>query len=935
MLGAGVHFPFVFPLFLSYLTAPEVTSTSELAGDSFTTQGVPMLGTTVSHYQILEKLGEGGMGVVYKAHDTKLDRDVALKFLPHHVIAAEAEQARFLQEARAAARLSHPNICTVYGIENVDSCHFIVMEYVEGKTLREKMKSGAGGQGSGVRAGEAIGYAIQIAEGLAAAHDKGIVHRDIKPENIMIRKDGVAQIMDFGLAILEDVSRLTKQGSTVGTIGYMSPEQLQGEEVDYRTDIFSLGVVLYELITGESPFHGAHEAALMYEIVNATPRPPSEIKPEIDPQLDHIILECLEKKRDERCQSARELAKNLRLVRKSTDGRARASFSGRSINHGELAELPKTNGTKDLKERRTISTILVAVAVCGIIAALVFGFLYFGGNPPEKYPIRFTVAAPPGTNIVPGSPAVSPDSKVIAFTALDSSGRASLWLRPIELMRATSVANAEVNSIPFWSPDGRFCCFFADRKLKKMELSTKALLTVCDAPDASTGSWGRDNIILFAADWKSPIYKVSADGGTPIEVTKLEEALGEEVHYRPQFLPDGHHFVYAAFSRIAGFSAYYVASTDNESRVRLMDIADGSSPNISVVPPDNYLFVKSNSLVMQRFDRSTCQLLDQPLTLADSVGHFAASEDLLVSQAGGKKNYASSLVLFDRSGKRLHVESELGVLLELSVSPDQNNVIYHRFSGPGEETSFNQDLWLLDRKRGTRSRITFERAADIFPVWLPNGREIIYASSRDSAVYDLYRKVVSSNAEAELILKSGAGKFPVDCSKDGKYLLYGTQDGTLEQNWVLPLVGEKMPFRVVSAPGGQFGAAFSPDSRFLTYSSSESGRPEVYLQTFPDGKEKWQVSKEGGNFPRWRPDGKELYYRSAQGKLVAVEIQTSPTVTIGLPKVLFDISPMGVPNMYAVLENGNRFLVNEISKPTETAEPFEVVMNWRALLHER
>lgn len=433
-----------------------------------------MIGTTISQYNILEKLGEGGMGVVYKAYDSNLDREVALKFLPPHVSASGDEKARFIQEAKAASAMNHPNVCTIHDIREHDDHLFIVMEYVLGQTLRQKIDSGLLNQKTAIEIG------VQIADGLAAAHEKGIVHRDIKPENIMVRKDGIVQIMDFGLAKLRGVTRLTKEGSTVGTAGYMSPEQVQGQEADHRSDIFSLGILLYEMLAGELPFKGIHETALMYEIVNVDASPMSTIRPEIEPSLDAIILECLAKEPDERYQSAKEVSKELKRVKRES-GRQKAS----RISAVRPAPAPGSEAQIDLPRGGSSGRGLLAIIV--VLTLLVIGLAgaqFFHQTPDRHGTIRFAILPPENLSI--DQVAVSPEGKNIAFTG-SSQGRTLLWIRPLDSVIPHAVNGTEAASFPFWSPDGRFVAFFAGGKLKKVDLNGSVPIPVCDAPNGRGG----------------------------------------------------------------------------------------------------------------------------------------------------------------------------------------------------------------------------------------------------------------------------------------------------------------------------------------------------------------------------------------------------------------------------------------------------------------
>ncbi|MBD3297288.1 MAG: protein kinase, partial [candidate division Zixibacteria bacterium] len=507
-----------------------------------------MIGQTIAHYRVLEKLGSGGMGEVFLAEDTKLDRKVALKFLPEHLALEGEVKARFLQEAKAAAAFTHPNVCSIHDVQEHDGRMFIVMEYVDGPTLRDKKDS--------LSITQIVEIGAQIADGLAAAHQQGIVHRDIKSENIMLRKDGIAQLTDFGLAKLKGVtSRLTKEGSTLGTTGYMSPEQALGQDVDHRSDIFSLGVVLYELLTGEMPFTGAHEAAIMYEIVNVEAAPPSAVNPELDPELDRILLECLQKEPDERYQSAREVAKDLRRFKRDS-GRKRVSRISQS--RVTQSRAPATRmatsphsvvGTpepepSEKKQLRWLPWALVAVLLLAVGYLLVAGAR--GKRTEGVY--RFPILPPDNFSLTiegAGNLAISPNGRYIVYAAQDSAQTPYLWLRPVDKLTAQQLPGTELGWYPFWSPDSRYVGFMTRAgKLKKIDVTGGPPVVLCDAASGRGGSWNENGDIIFSENSVSGIWRVSSAGGVPEPITVLDSVGERYTHRWPWFLPDGNTFLY-------------------------------------------------------------------------------------------------------------------------------------------------------------------------------------------------------------------------------------------------------------------------------------------------------------------------------------------------------------------------------------------------------
>ncbi|MBI5869285.1 MAG: protein kinase, partial [candidate division Zixibacteria bacterium] len=601
-----------------------------------------MIGTTVAQYKILKQLGQGGMGIVYLAEDAKLGRKVALKFLPPHLSASEQDRARFLQEARAASALNHPNVCTVHDIQDTDGQIFLVMEYVDGTTLRDRT------QPYSVK--QVVEIGIQIADGLAAAHEQGIVHRDIKTENVMVRRDGIVQIMDFGLAKLRGVSRLTKEGSTLGTIGYMSPEQVQGLDTDHRTDIFSLGVVLYELLAGQMPYQGAHETAIMYEIVNVDPPPLSAVRPDIDPELDRIVLECLQKDPDERCQSAKEVSRDLRRF-KVDSGRKRVSrvstvrpiqpVSLRGTSSPGNGDAEVTSISPPRRASRTPILIAWPVAAVALIALAVAQLTGSSSVPATERAVRFSVETPNGQDleaIGSASLALSPDGQRLAIVAVDSSTNSHIWIRSLDAFAPRLLPGTENASFPFWSPDNRFIGFFADRKLKKIDVTGGPPLTICDAIDGRSGSWNKSGIIIFSPDATGGLSRVAASGGIPVAITRLDSARVETTHRWPWFLPDGNRFLYYARSGGSGSDprdAIFIGSLDSSVNRRLV-----SHHGNALYARDHLLFVREGTLMAQRFDPEKLELSGEPFPVGENVVHDSRyTNDVFTASSDGALAY--------------------------------------------------------------------------------------------------------------------------------------------------------------------------------------------------------------------------------------------------------------------------------------------------------
>ena len=886
-----------------------------------------MIGQTVSHYKILEKLGEGGMGVVYKAEDTRLDRLVALKFLPPHLAASEQDKARFIQEAKAASALNHPNVCTIHDIQEHDHQLFIVMEFVDGQTLRGKRET--------ISFKQAIDIGIQIADGLAAAYEKGIVHRDIKPENIMIRKDGIAQIMDFGLAKLKGaagVSRLTKEGSTVGTAGYMSPEQVQGQDADHRSDIFSLGVLLYELLTGQLPFKGVHETALAYEIVNVDPLPMSSIKPDIDPNLDAVVLECLAKEPDERTQSAKQVSVDLKRYRRESS-RSRVSritaapplYRPSQVSGEQVVAAPGL-----AKKTALLPWIAAAVFLLGMIG---LAFLYYQETSREVDVFRFTLTPPENTTFAPQIPVISPDGQRVAFVVRDSSAGTLIWVRALSSLVATPLTGTSDAFSPFWSPDSRFIGFFQNGKLKKIEVTGGPTQTLSDAPQGRGGTWGNAGVIVFSPSFSSGLQQVSQAGGTPTELTTLDMVRHENSHRWPSFLPDGRQFVYFGQGTPDENNALFLGSLDSKNRTLLLHVTS----NAVFTPPGYLLFVRERSLMAQQFNADKGELSGEAFPIAEDVGFeqsrnvglFSASMNgVLAFGLGAGSSGNRQLVWFDRSGKRLDKVGTPGIVWDFSLSPDEKRVAFRRV----DRQTRNEDIWMLDLLRGTESRFTFRPARDDDPIWSPDGSKILFDSNPEG-VSNLHQKIASGAGSEELLLKSTIADYPVDWSADGRYILFGREDPKTKSDlWVLPLTGNREPFPCVNTEATEFTGRFSPDARWVVYSSDESGKFEVYVQAFPATSGKWQVSIGGGAAPTWSKDGKEIFYLAPDKRLMTVDVKTiGASLEQGIPKPLFatDVDQYVLPNRYVASKDGKRFLVNNGVEATGT-KPIAIVLNWTA-----
>ena len=886
------------------------------------------------------------MGVVYKAQDTTLDRFVALKFLPEHVSASADDTARFIQEAQAAAALNHPNICTIYGIEQAENKNFIVMEFVEGQTLQKKKSS--------LSTKQAIDVGIQVAEGLAAAHEKGIVHRDIKPENIMIRKDEIVQIMDFGLAKLRGASRLTKEGTTVGTVGYMSPEQVQGQDLDHRTDIFSLGVVLYELFAGEPPFKGVHETAINYETVNVDPPPVSSLKPEFKPDLDAIVLECLRKEKKERFQSAAEVARQLRRFRKETSKRSIAQTYASRGKPGSLDEqtaegsgsLTNVSWGQKFKKGR-----LPWMVLAGFFFVIALWFALFNsGKRGEQRVLKATILPPANAEFLTlggGQFALSPDGRRLVFAATDSTGKWMLYIRSLDSFQAHPLAGTEGAWYPFWSPDSRFIGFFAQQegKLKKIDANGGPPQILCDSPMGRGGSWNEDGTIVFSPATNTAIWRVSASGGTPVRVTRLDAKRHEVNERYPFFLPDGKHFLYSARAQSKdqpNEETICVSSLDSTEEPKIILRASGSAAYAN----GYLLFVRDQTLMAQAFDANRLQVSGDEFPVAEDVGYdktlnrsvFSVSKNGLVAFEKGTPSTESQLVWFDRSGKSVGVlDNTIQAYFDPCLSPDGKKVAVEIF----DPQSSNEDIWIYDIVRKMWTRLTFDPATDWEPVWSANGTRIFFVSDRRNGKSGIYETDVNGQGGNQLLFAPDEDVIATSCSPDGKYLAYFSGDSATKLDlWILPLATTKTPSNAKPFPflRTQFNEAwpsFSPDGKWIAYESDESGSFEVYVRPFPGPGPEVRISANGGLRPQWRKDGKELYYETKDNTLMAVEVKASRTeFNTGLVRSLFH-EQYGLFGDIGAAADGRRFIVRLTMEVKTASPPIRLAENWNSEIEKK
>jgi Tol biopolymer transport system component/preprotein translocase subunit SecG len=895
--------------------------------------------TRLGRYEIRSQIGAGGMGEVYLARDPKIGRDVAIKVLPADFSADKERLARFEQEAQAAGALNHPNILSIYDVDTHDGAPYVVSELLEGETLRELIG------GAPLPPRKAVDYALQIARGLAAAHERGIVHRDVKPENLFVTKDGRVKILDFGLAKLterdSDAARSelptrrvnTDSGAVMGTVGYMSPEQLRGKPVDPRTDIFSFGAVLYEMFSGKRAFQRDSAADTISAILREDPPELSETNKEINPALDRVVRRCLEKNREERFHSASDLAFAL-------DALSGTQASGAATAAVETAEVPKP-----APRRRFLERLGWIVAALLLASTLTLAFVSFRRTEPRAETVRFAVPAPEKM-AYRGSLALSPDGRRLAFVVTGTGGN-SLWVRALDSLEAHELPGTEGGDFPFWSPDGRFIGFFAGNKLKRIDTAGGSPQVLADTSgDPRGAAWGSDGTIIFTPNFTSPLLKVSAAGGAVEPVTELDQSREQTSHRWPSFLPDGRHFLYFSRGTKKDVEGIYVGSLDaKEGKFLLNTNLRAAYATAGATGAGYLLFMRDKTLMAQPFDASSLQLTGEPSVVAEGV--------LTVPDEGGPTAYAAfsasanghlsylpgSLSLtqmgwFDRAGKSLGSVGSPGLFAELWLSPDGKRVAFDRLDLQ------SPDIWQLDLARSTTTRFTFDAAADTCPVWSADGSRIFFSSTRDGGKFNLYQKISSGAGSDELLLKTDYNTFANDwfSGKAGEFLLYESDSpkGKVDL-WVLPLAGERKPYPFLQTEFNETHAQFSPDGRFVAYVSDEAGRAEVYVQSFPASGGKWQISTGGGDEPQWRRDGRELFYVAPDKTLMAVPITAAgDSFDPGSPLVLFltripSGNLTGDRNHFVVAADGQRFLINNLINEGNT-QPIALVLNWAAEL---
>jgi eukaryotic-like serine/threonine-protein kinase len=894
-------------------------------------------GTKLGPYEIQTAIGAGGMGEVYRARDPRLERTVAIKVLPTHLNSSPELRARFEREAKAISGLQHPNICVLYDVGTQGDVDFLVMEYLEGETLYARLAR------KPLTPDEALKIAIEIADALDKAHRSGIVHRDLKPGNVMLTKSG-AKLMDFGLAkpnalasgpksgtpsvssmatmaatIADMASPVTVAGTLIGTVQYMSPEQIQGKEADARSDIFAFGSMLYEMLSGRRPFQGKSQLSLASAILEKDPDPIATIQPMTPPALEQVVRTCLAKDPDERFQSAHDLKLQLQWI----------AAGGSQVGAPAVV----------ISRRKKTATAVIVAMVAGWLIAAAAGALvliYANHLTTARQPLRASLEQPAGFDFAPimaGAPVLSPDGKQLAFCAVKKgvnfrNNESAIFLLRLGTGEATPLAGTQGGTFPFWSPDGKYLGFFSDGKLKKIPSAGGPAQTLCDAPEGRGGSWNEQGTIIFAPRIAGPLQSVSDGGGAPVEITRADKDDSQFTDRNPYFLPDGKHFLYVQRGKNAIGSVFAGALDGSQPK----EILPAGS---NVLYSDGYLFyVKEGTLTAQEFDTSGLSFKGKPIPIAASIefynprnlAYFAVSQNMLLYRSSSVLN--RELVWLDASGKELEHWGEPAPYVGGTFSPGTQSAILYRAS----PSSNGDSLWLADVQRKTVNRLTADMDTSQTAVVLPGGNDVLVATTT-GYVSSLVRRGLGASGKEERLLDDLNGSLSaVDLSRDGRYAIFMKQDAkTAFDIYYMDLQGDRKLVPLLNTRYNERGGRISPDAKWLAYNSDETGSPELYVTGFPNAGSKWQISNGGiSGTGNWSADGKNFRYPQGD-KIYNVEIRANgDKPEFSAPKELLSLPPN--VNVISILPDGKRILA---VRPTADSAPVPIdfVLNWQHLVH--
>jgi Tol biopolymer transport system component len=890
-------------------------------------------GKQLGPYEITARLGAGGMGEVYRARDTRLERTVAIKILSQ-LSSDPAHRQRFEREAKAISSLNHPHICVLYDIGQHDGIDYLVMECLEGETLARRLEKGP------LPVDQVLKLGAQIADALDKAHRTGIVHRDLKPGNIMLTPTG-AKLLDFGLAkpasSLTDLATMTatkaeppvtEHGTIVGTFQYMSPEQIEGRELDGRSDIFSLGAVLYEMLTGQRAFDGKSQLSVASAILEKEPAPIATLKPLTPPALDHAIRACLAKDPDDRWQTARDLSHELKWIGEAGSQAGAAAVAGR--------------GSRGVPEKVAWAT--AAAVLIGALVAMGVDHIKLKNVASADTVVRASIQPPPGRQFAlvgfnASAPAISPDGKQLV-SPVRNQETLFLWLRGLnDAGEGRMLPGTEAGTFPFWSPDGRSIGFLARGKLKRIDTDGNSLQTLCDVVGAAGGgggAWSPDGIILFTPSPSSPLFQIPANGGTPRQITKLDTGRGETSHRWPVFLADGRHFLFFVRTLNPEMAGIYAGSLDSEDYHMVAQTALGPAFEAG----GTMLYVRDGALIAQPFDERKLVTTGEPTVLPDRVEFnprvsralFSASRTSVLAYYPASPGGPFAVTWYDRDGNRGDPLGT-GVLCCPALSPDGARAVVTIASTDG----LSQDLWSFDLSRGTKTRLTSGQGNKQEAVWQPDGQFVLFNLFLLDVPHIFRIKSDGTGAMETVLETAGVSERAYSVCRDGRYLAYlRTPMGSLTSIWILPLSGDRKPFALVQSQFANLGAArFSPDCKWVAYQSNETGKYEVYITHFPDATRRYQVSTQGGTLPRWRGDGRELFYFSEpQSSMMAVNVDEKiEELSLGPPRALFHLANKAeLYSPFDVTADGRRFLIAETNSP---AGPLTLVMNWDSELKKK
>ncbi len=881
-------------------------------------------GRRLGPYEIVSAVGAGGMGEVYRARDTRLERTVAVKVLPQHLSVSAEVRQRFEREAKTISQLSHPHVCALYDVGNQDGVEYLVMEYLEGETLADRLGRGA------LPTEQTLRYGIEIADALDKAHRQGIVHRDLKPGNVMLTKSGV-KLLDFGLAkamapaapgsglttlpTVAGSSPLTQEGTILGTFQYMAPEQLEGRDADVRTDIFAFGAVLYEMATGRKAFSGKSQASLISSIMSSEPPALATLAPMAPPALERVVRTCLAKDPEDRWQSAHDLKSEL------------AWISQAGSQAGVAAPVAAS------RRRRDRVSWGVAGAIAGGVLAALGTWAVLRARPAAPQPVtRAAIAIPAAEPFVADSfstLAISPDGRRVVYVARKEDKR-QLVQRALDAAEGTAIPGTEDADTPFFSPDGQWIGFWAEGKMKKVSLAGGMPITVCECgllTQMLGASWGPDDTILFPEKWAGRLLRVSSTGGSPSAVTKLASRVDDRGHLWPEFLPGGKALLFTVFTG-GSLEDYAVDVQSLETGERKTLVKGGTFGRYAAT--GHVLYLRGGTLFAVPFDARRLTVTGAAFPVAQGIyensnggaGYAVSGNGTLLYAAGGMHMPERSLVWVDRHGAASPVTGIKRPFASPQLSPDGK-----RIALVVEAETY--DIWVLDTERDSLTRLSFGKD-DGAPLWSPDGKRIVFNSSQAGA-YNMYVRQSDGGGSEERLTSDQDASYPASFTPDQKMLLFGKVRGGLAELWIYPFEKGASPRPFLQGPFQHRGALLSPDGRWLAYGSDESGRFEIYVTAFPGPGGKWQISTEGGDSARWARDGREIFYRKGK-KLFRVAVSTSPAFSASRPELLFE-GEYG--EGWDVAPDEKRFLMIKDETAENAPKNLDLVLNWFADLRSR